>query len=76
MRDAEPVFVAAAPDSGEDEGWIISLSHDTGSGESKLLIIDAQDFTAPPMATVRLPQRVSYGAHGSWVRDRILRRGV
>ena len=69
VRGAEPVFAPASPDAGEDEGWIISLSHDTTSDQSRLLIIDAQDFSAPPVATVHLPRRVPYGAHGSWVPD-------
>ncbi len=72
VRGAEPVFAPASPTAGEDEGWVISLAHDTNSGQSKLVIIDATDFTAKPVATVHLPQRVPYGAHGSWVPDSIL----
>jgi carotenoid cleavage dioxygenase len=72
VRGAEPVFAPASPDAGEDEGWVISLSHDTRNDESRLLIIDAQDFSAPPVAVVHLPRRVPYGAHGSWVPDRLL----
>lgn len=73
VRGAEPVFAPASPDAGEDEGWIVTLTHDTASDESRLIVVDAQDFTAPPVATVHLPQRVPYGAHGSWVPDRNLR---
>ncbi len=69
VRGAEPVFAPASPDAGEDEGWVISLAHDTNSDESRLLIIDAQDFSAAPVATIHLPRRVPYGAHGSWVPD-------
>ncbi len=67
VRGAEPVFAPASPDAGEDEGWVISLTHDETSQESRLIIVDSQDFTAAPVATVHLPQRVPYGAHGSWV---------
>jgi len=69
VRGAEPVFAPASADAAEDEGWIISLSHDTRSDESRLVIVDAQDFTADPVAVVHLPRRVPYGAHGSWVPD-------
>lgn len=69
VRGAEPVFAPASPDAGEDEGWVISLSHDTTSDQSRLLVIDAQNFSAPPVATIHLPRRVPYGAHGSWVPD-------
>jgi carotenoid cleavage dioxygenase-like enzyme len=72
VRGAEPVFAPASPDAGEDEGWIISLAHDTASGQTRLLIIDAQNFSAPPVATIHLPRRVPYGAHGSWVPDSVL----
>ncbi len=72
VRGAEPVFAPASDVAGEDEGWVISLSHDTTTDESRLLIIDAQNFAAPPVATVHLPRRVPYGAHGSWVPDRIM----
>jgi carotenoid cleavage dioxygenase-like enzyme len=72
VRGAEPVFAPAHSGSGEDEGWVISLSHDTNSGESRLLIIDAQNFSAAPVAVVHLPRRIPYGAHGSWVPDQAL----
>ena len=58
VRGAEPVFAPASIDAGEDEGWVISLAHDEGSGESRLLIIDAQRFTDP--APVSLPISVIY----------------
>ncbi|MGB8857806.1 MAG: carotenoid oxygenase family protein [Ilumatobacteraceae bacterium] len=73
VRGAEPVFAPASENSGEDEGWVISLTHDTNTNESRLLIIDSHDFTGTPTAIVHLPRRVPYGAHGSWVPDRILR---
>jgi len=72
VRGAEPVFAPASPDAGEDEGWVISLTHDTASDQSRLIIVDAQDFAARPVATVHLPRRVPYGAHGSWVPDTVI----
>jgi carotenoid cleavage dioxygenase-like enzyme len=67
VRGAEPVFAAGGP--GEDEGWILNLNHDETTGKSKMIIIDAQNFTAPPIATIHLPTRVPYGAHGNWFAD-------
>ncbi|MFM2073292.1 MAG: hypothetical protein RLZZ623_3556 [Actinomycetota bacterium] len=69
VRGGEPVFAPASATAGEDEGWIINLIHDTNSDESRLIIVDAQNFSAPPVATIHLPRRVPYGAHGSWVAD-------
>lgn len=65
----EGVFVAATDDSGEDEGWVLSVVYDDARDASDLVILDATDFTGSPVATVHLPQRVPFGFHGSWVPD-------
>ena len=67
VRGGEPVFAPAGPDAGEEEGWVITIAHDTASETSRLVIADPQNFSAPPVATVTIPRRVPYGAHGSWV---------
>ncbi len=64
---AEPVFAPAAPDAGEDHGWVLSVVHDDARGASDVIVVDATDFEAPPVATVHLRTRVPYGFHGSWV---------
>lgn len=63
----EPIFVPATPDAGEDEGWIICLSHDDSNDETTLNIIEAQNFEAEAVAQVVLPRRIPFGAHGSWI---------
>ena len=67
MTGQEPVFAPAGPDAAEDEGWVLCLAYDAAENASSLVIIDAQDFSGPPVARVKLPQRVPYGAHGNWV---------
>ena len=67
VRGAEPVFAPSAGDSGEDAGWIMSLVHSEKTGKSKFVILDAQNFEAKPVATIELPFRVPYGAHGNWI---------
>ncbi len=69
VRGGEPVFAADPNSKGEDEGWVIAIVHNEGSNSSKLIIVDAQDFEAEPVAVVHLPRRVPYGAHGSWIPD-------
>jgi carotenoid cleavage dioxygenase-like enzyme len=64
---AEPVFVSASPPSGMDEGWILTYVYDATRDGSDLVILDAAAFTAKPVATVGLPQRVPFGFHGSWI---------
>jgi carotenoid cleavage dioxygenase len=61
------VFAASSKDGAEDDGYVLAIVHDTATEKSRLIIIDAQNFTVPPLATIHLPQRVPYGAHGNWV---------
>ena len=41
----------------------------TTTDRSDLVILDASDATAEPVARVHLPRRVPYGFHGSWISD-------
>jgi carotenoid cleavage dioxygenase-like enzyme len=76
--DAHPgefVFVRADDAAGEDEGWAIGLVYDQSTDRSDLVILDATDADAGPVARVHLPCRVPYGFHGSWISDGELTRG-
>jgi carotenoid cleavage dioxygenase len=67
-RPGEAVFVPST--SGpvdESSGWYIGYVYDPVRDGSDLVIIDAADFAAPPVARVELPQRVPYGFHGNWI---------
>ena len=55
----------------EDEGWILSYVYDPKRDLSDVVILDAQDFTGEPIATIRLPVRVPFGFHGGWAPDRV-----
>jgi carotenoid cleavage dioxygenase len=63
----EPVFVPRAGGTAEDDGWLVSYVHDVAGGASELVVLDAQDFSRPAVATVTLPARVPIGFHGSWI---------
>ena len=65
----EGVFVPASPDSAEDEGWVLAYVYDATRDGSDFVVLDAGDFAGPPVARVRLPQRVPFGFHGNWVGD-------
>jgi carotenoid cleavage dioxygenase len=52
---------------GEQEGWIITYTHDPAANQSFVALIDARDFAGPPAALIALPRRVPAGFHGSWV---------
>ena len=69
VAGGEPVFAPKPGSTKEDQGWILSLVHDRNTRKSKLVIVDAEAFDQEPVAEVMIPQRVPYGAHGSWVQN-------
>ncbi|AEV86476.1 carotenoid cleavage dioxygenase [Actinoplanes sp. SE50] len=66
----EAVFVPAggAP-AGSADGWLLTFAYDPGRDASDLIIIDATDLAAPPLARIHLPHRVPFGFHGNWLPD-------
>jgi carotenoid cleavage dioxygenase len=63
----EPVFIPAADDNGEDAGWVISVVYDPARDASDVIVVDATDFSGPPVAVIHLRQRVPLGFHGAWI---------
>ena len=41
--------------------------YDRAAGTSSLVVLDARDVGAGPIARIALPQRVPYGFHATWV---------
>ena len=67
----EPVFVRKPDALAEDEGWIISSVYDPETRRSDIVILEAQDFTGDPVATIRLPVRIPFTFHGGWADDKL-----
>jgi carotenoid cleavage dioxygenase len=67
MEGAEPVFIPAENQKSEDEGYLLLYVYNKETNKSDLVIFDAQSIKSGPRATVKLPQRVPFGFHGSWV---------
>jgi carotenoid cleavage dioxygenase len=65
----EAVFVPAADGTAEDDGWLISITTKRDGSASQLLVLDASDVAAAPVAAVTLPRGVPAGFHGSWIPD-------
>jgi carotenoid cleavage dioxygenase-like enzyme len=71
----EAVFVpsseAGVPgqEGGEDEGWLMSVTTDVDGTASELIVLDASEVSAGPVARVRLPRAVPSGFHGSWIAE-------
>jgi beta,beta-carotene 9',10'-dioxygenase len=61
----EPVFVAAPNAETEDEGVLLSVVFDSGSGNSFMLVLDAADLTE--LARAEAPHHIPYGFHGQFV---------
>ena len=66
-QPGEFVFVAREGATAEDDGWVMGYVYDKAEDRSDLMILDAQDPGGPPTAVVKLPRRVPFGFHGSWV---------
>jgi carotenoid cleavage dioxygenase len=68
----EPVFVARPGGVDEDDGWLVTFVYDEIEGTSEMVVVDAKNVTAAPLARVVVPARVPYGFHGAWIsNDRI-----
>ena len=63
----EFVFVPAHESAGEDEGWLIGYVIDTNTDSSDFVILDAANFSGPPVASVHIPYRIPPGFHGNFV---------
>ncbi|XP_020553830.1 probable 9-cis-epoxycarotenoid dioxygenase NCED5, chloroplastic [Sesamum indicum] len=67
----EPFFVPRDPNSErEDDGYILSFVHDEKAWKSELQIVNS--MTLKLEASVRLPSRVPYGFHGTFISSRDL----
>ncbi|CAD5176452.1 unnamed protein product [Musa acuminata subsp. malaccensis] len=67
----EPYFLPKETDSsGEDDGYVLSLVHNEKTTKSELLIVNGADMQLE--AAVKMPSRVPYGFHGTFVSSRDL----
>ena len=57
----------AGEDGPEDEGYVLSYVTDASDGRSEVLVLDARNLAAGPLARVSLPTRVPLGFHACWV---------
>jgi carotenoid cleavage dioxygenase-like enzyme len=62
----EPIFVPRNAEAAEGEGYVLSVVYRSREDRSDLLILDAENVSGEPVATVHLPHRVPGGFHGNW----------
>ncbi|XP_010321597.1 9-cis-epoxycarotenoid dioxygenase NCED6, chloroplastic [Solanum lycopersicum] len=61
----EPYFVPSTKEGEEDEGYLMSYVRDERNEKSELIIINAKNMKQ--IALVKIPKRVPYGFHGTFV---------
>lgn len=67
----EPFFLPRDPNSvKEDDGYILAFVHDERTWKSELQIVNAMNLQLE--ASVKLPSRVPYGFHGTFVESKNL----
>ncbi|TXI79905.1 MAG: carotenoid oxygenase, partial [Cupriavidus sp.] len=54
-------------DAEEGDGWLLATVYRGHEHRSDLVVFEAGDISAGPMATVQLSHRVPFGFHGNWV---------
>ena len=65
---SEAPFAPRPGGTAEDDGWLVSFVHDEVEQRSEVVVLDAADLAAGPVARVLLPARVPIGFHATWVR--------
>lgn len=65
----EFVFVPRSADAPEGDGWVMGYVIDAANETTDLVILDAANIAAPPIASVHVPHRVPPGFHGNWLPD-------
>ncbi|ERM99302.1 9-cis-epoxycarotenoid dioxygenase NCED3, chloroplastic [Amborella trichopoda] len=68
----EPFFVPSGNGGGEeeDDGYVLTFVHNEATAQSELLIIEAKEMKVE--AAIKLPSRVPYGFHGTFISSKDL----
>lgn len=63
----EAVFAPRKGATDEDDGWLITFIYDEEKEVSELVVVSGKDIATEPVARIKIPQRVPYGFHGTWI---------
>ena len=66
-QNSEPIFVPRGGSAAEGEGWVLSCVYRAATDQTDVLILDATELSAAPVAIVHLPRRIPAGFHGAWL---------
>ena len=62
----ESLFAPRPGGEDEDDGWVLTAVTHPDEQRSRLLVLDARDLGAAPLASVELPQRIPPRFHAEW----------
>jgi carotenoid cleavage dioxygenase len=63
---SEAVFVPRSANAAEGDGWLLATVYRGATNTSDMVVLDATDIEAGPVATVHVPRRIPFGFHGNW----------
>jgi carotenoid cleavage dioxygenase-like enzyme len=63
----EPLFIPRSADAPEGDGFVLTVVDRFVDKRTDLLILDGNDVSRPPIATVKLPFAMPMAFHGSWM---------
>ncbi len=64
---SEPIFVPLAADAPQGQGYLLAVVYRGAQARSDLLVLDAEQLSAGPLAIAHLETRVPFGFHGNWM---------
>jgi carotenoid cleavage dioxygenase len=64
---SEAPFAPSGSGTQEDDGYIVTFTIDVNHDRSECLVFDARDLAQGPVASIRLPMRISSGTHATWM---------
>lgn len=64
---SELTFIPRPGRSEEDDGWLVGFVFDRSRVQSRLVVLNGQDFAGDPVASIWIPDgHVPIGTHGDW----------
>ncbi|WP_121492693.1 carotenoid oxygenase family protein [Cupriavidus plantarum] len=68
-QNSEPIFAPRPSAKAEDDGWLLCCIYRCATDTSDVVVLEASNIAAGPVATVHLPTRIPAGFHGAWIAD-------
>ncbi|GLI66025.1 hypothetical protein VaNZ11_009730 [Volvox africanus] len=72
----EASFVPRTGATVEDDGYLVAYVYDSKADVSYMNIYNALTMSPTPVASLRMPRRVPYGFHGTWVTEEQIKKQV